>query len=163
LEIPQQNKLIMSMLNTDVAITVFSVVIFGLCALILILNRLREKKALQAQVEEAVASQESKEERRRERKETLSKGLIVKEWMPDADPPPSVESTEGAKDTPPSGDAIEAPQSAPARPIISSPASCAMGSDDEEMAGCAIMLKSLQASTTCLRIQQLVIMPTHLP
>jgi hypothetical protein len=147
LEISQKNKPSMaSMLNTDVAITVFSVVIVGLCALILIFNRLREKMALQAQVAEAVASQEIKEEKRRERKESLSNGLIVKEWMPDAADPP-VESTEGAKDTLPPGETVVAPQPAPGSQINSSPASCAIGSDDcesldgeEEEAGCAICL-----------------------
>jgi hypothetical protein len=126
-----------------VSITFFSLFIVGLCLLILILNRLREKKALQAQAEEEVASQESKEERRRKKKECISNGLILIQWDPDD---PTVEST-ADQDTPPSGEkTVEAPQSAPAPPIKSPPASCVMGSDDcesldgEEMPGCAICL-----------------------
>jgi hypothetical protein len=90
-----------------------------------------------AEMEEIdMASHENKQERRRE--QSILNGLNVKEWMPDGTP---VESTEGDQDTPPSGDAVEAPQS-----IKSSLASCAMGSDDceslagKEMAGCAICL-----------------------
>jgi hypothetical protein len=131
--------------------TIFSLFIFGLCLLILMFNRLRVKRALlvqQTQVEEAVALEKSKEERREEKKECISNGMIVKEWLPDDRP---VESTEGDQDIPPSGDAVEAPQSAPAPPISSSPASCAMGSDDceslaeeEEVAGCSICLSHFE-------------------
>jgi hypothetical protein len=66
----------------------------------------------------------------------LSDGLNVEKWMPDD---PQVESTEGDQDTPPSGETVEASQS-PISPINSSPASCAMGTDDceQDMAGCAI-------------------------
>jgi hypothetical protein len=122
-------------MSEAVSTTIFSLFIVGLCLLILTLYRLREKRALlvqQTQAEEAVALEKSKEERRDEKKECISNGLVIKEWMPDADP--SVESTEGDQDTSPSGDAIDAPQSAPtsAPPINSSPASCAMGSDDCE-------------------------------
>jgi hypothetical protein len=130
-----------------VALTTFSLLIFGLCLLILVFARLREKLALQAHLEEDEASHDSKEKRKRKRKEFISNGLIVKEWVPPEDPP--VESTEGDQDNSPPGEAVEAPQPPPPPPPInsSSPASCAMGSDDceslageEEMAGCAICL-----------------------
>jgi hypothetical protein len=138
----------MGMLSIDdvVAIIFFTILMFGLVSLIHIINRLREKKALQVQqlqAEEAVALEKTKEERREEKKECISNGLIVREWA--SDNPPD-ESTEGDQDTPPSGDAVEA-QQPPAPPINSSPAFCAMGSDDceslageEEMEGCAICL-----------------------
>jgi hypothetical protein len=119
------------------------------------------EKALQALAEEDVASQESKEERRRKRKESISNGLIVKEWVPPHDPP--VESTEGDQDTSPPGEAVEAPQPPPAPPInSSSPASFAMGSDDcaslageeDEMAVCVICLSHFKP-------QQLVCEPNN--
>jgi hypothetical protein len=96
-------------------------------------------------VEEAVVLEKSKEERREEKKECISNGLFVKEWVPD-DPP--VESTEADQDTSPSGEkTVQAPQSALAAQIKSSPVLCTMGSDDceslaeeEEMAGCSICL-----------------------
>jgi hypothetical protein len=124
------------------ALTLFSLTVLGICSLTVMFAILREKLAL-AQAEEDVASQERKEERRRKRKESISNGLIIKEWVPDN---PPVESTEGDHDTPPSGETVEEPHPPP-QPINSSPASCAMGSDDceslageEEMAGCAICL-----------------------
>jgi hypothetical protein len=128
-----------------VALILFSFAVVGICMVICIVDRLREKWASQAQVEAAVASKKSKEERRRERKELILNGLIVNEWVPDDLP---VDSTEGDQDTPATlGEAVEASQS-PAPPINSSPASCVMGSDDcdsltgeeEEMEGCAICL-----------------------
>jgi hypothetical protein len=147
LEISQQNKPIMRMTTDDVVSTIFfSLSITGLGLLIHILNRLRERHALHAQVED-VASQERKEERKRKKKESISNGLILVEWVPDD---PLVESTEADQDTPPSGEnkMAEAPQSKSAPQTTSSPASCAIGSDDceslsgeeEEMAGCAICL-----------------------
>jgi hypothetical protein len=130
-------------------ITVFSLVVFGLCSLMVMFAILREKQLAFAQVEKYVASQEGKEERRRKRKESIVGGLIVKEWV-SADQ--TVESTERDQDTPRSGEAVEAPQPPPAQPTNSpSPASCAIGSDDcgplageEDMAGCAICLSPFQ-------------------
>jgi hypothetical protein len=95
------------------------------------------------QAEEAVALEESKEERREEKKERISNGLIVKEWVPDDS---LAESTRGDQDIQSPGDAVEASKP-PTSQISSSPASCAIGSDDceslsgeEEIAGCAICL-----------------------
>jgi hypothetical protein len=108
----------------------FSIVLSVLCLLVVINARVRgtrEKLALQAQAKKKVASQE----RKRKRKESISKGLIVKEWAPDD--APVVESTEGDQDNPaPSGEAAEVshPLSQPIK--SSSSASCAMGSDDCE-------------------------------
>jgi heme exporter protein D len=133
------------------ALTLFSLTVLGICLLTVMCAVLHEKMA-RAQVQESAASQESREERMRKRKESIENGLIVKEWATDDLP---VESTGGDQDTPTSGEgAVEASQPpAPAPPInsptppinTSSPASCAMGSDDceslageEEMAGCAI-------------------------
>jgi hypothetical protein len=136
-----------------IALTVFSLVIVVPCSLIAAFVRLREKLALQvqlqAQLEEDVASQNRKAERRsharRNRKESLSNGLIVKEWVPPDDAPVG-ESTKGDQDTSPSGEVAEATHSL-APSIDSSPVSCAMGSDDYdslvgdgEMADCAICL-----------------------
>jgi hypothetical protein len=127
-----------------VSITVFSLVVFALCALIVVFVRLRENLALQAQLEEDVALHDRKREKTRTRKESISNGLIVKEWVPDD--ASVVESPEKDQDTSP-GEAVAASQ--PLAPPIntSSPASCVMGSDDceslageEEMAGCAICL-----------------------
>jgi hypothetical protein len=127
--------------EVDVALTVVSLMVFGLCSLIFVFSFFfgicRREAFLDA--EEDVTSQESEEERIRKRKESILNGLIVKEWVPDD---PTVESTEGSEDTLPSGEAIEAPK------LNSSPTSCVMlGSDDcesiageEEMAGCAICL-----------------------
>jgi hypothetical protein len=141
-----------------VTTVVFSTLVVGLPQLLLYLVSYSRQTARETGITGtdggSLASHESKEERRRERKESISNGLIVKEWMPNADPPPPVESpTEGDQDTSPSGDAIEAPQSAPA-PVSqtnSSPALCAMGSDDceslsgdEDMAGCAICLSHFE-------------------
>jgi hypothetical protein len=129
-----------------VGLIIFPLLVTGLCLLAVIHARLREKQELAlAQAEEDLVSQESKEESRQKRIESISNGLIVKEWVPPEDPP--VESTEGDQDTSPSSEAVRAPH-IPAPPInYSSPASCAMGSDDceslageEEMAGCAICL-----------------------
>jgi hypothetical protein len=131
-----------------VGLAVFSGLLLGLCFLIVIFASLRDKMAVhQAQVEAEVASHESKEERKRKRKELILDGLIVNEWVPDG---PPVEPTKGDQDTQPSGEALEveaeAPQP-PAPPTNSSTASCVMGSDDceslageDEMAGCAICL-----------------------
>jgi hypothetical protein len=139
-------------MSNVVETTFFSLFILGLCLLILMFNSLCVKRALlvqELQAEEAVELEKSKEERREEKKESISNGLIVKEWLPD-DPP--IESTEGDRDIQPSGDAVETPQSAPVPPISSSPASCAMGSDDceslaeeEDMAGCAICLSHFES------------------
>jgi hypothetical protein len=139
--------------EVDVALTVVSLMIFGICALIFIFSFIfgicRKEANLLALGEDA-ASQESEEDMIR-RKESIAKELIVKEWVPPDDPP--VESTEGDLDTPPSQKTVEAPQP-PAPPINSSPTSCAVGSDDceslageeeeEEMAGCAICLSQFK-------------------
>jgi hypothetical protein len=106
----------------------FSLVLSVLCLLLVVNNRVRgtrEKLALQAQAKKKVASQE----RKRKRKESISKGLIVKEWVPDD--APVVASTEGDQDNPaPAGEALKVLQPL-SQPIeSSSPASCAMGSDD---------------------------------
>jgi hypothetical protein len=132
--------------NVLLVVSIVSLMVFGICSLLVVCSSifgLCRKTAL-TEVEDA-ASQEGKQERRGKRKESISNRLIIKEWVPDADPP--VESTEGAKGTPLVGGAAEAPQP-PASHINSSPASCAMGSDDceslageeQEMAGCAICL-----------------------
>jgi hypothetical protein len=129
-----------------VSITVFSLVIFALCALIVVFVRSREKLLLQAQLEEDMALHDRKEEKTRTRKKLISNGLIIKEWVPDD--APVVESAGGDQDTPPSGEAVEVSQPPAPPTCLSSPASCAMGSDDcescsageEEMAGCAICL-----------------------
>jgi hypothetical protein len=144
-----------SSVQVTVTTAVFSLLIFGLfLQLTLYLICYSRQTALETGITGtdggSLASHESKEERRRERKESISNGLIVKEWMPDADPP--VESTEGDTNTPPSVETIEAPQPVLASHINSSPASCAMGSDDveplsgeeEEMAGCAICLSPFE-------------------
>jgi hypothetical protein len=141
--------------RVDVAFTVFSLLVFGLCSLIVVLGMCRKLVLAEANVagvdhDEAMPHESKeerrkrKEERRRKRRELISDGLIVKEWVP---VDPQAESTEGDQDTPPTGEAVEAPQpSAP--PLYSSLVSCAMGSDDcesldgeEEMAGCAICLR----------------------
>jgi hypothetical protein len=128
-----------------VGLVVFFLLLFGLCLLIIIFSSLYKKIALHQAHVEAVASHESKEEKRRKRKELISNGLIVNEWVPDDLP---VDSSEGDQDTPAtSGEAVEAPQP-PALPINSSPASCVIRSDDceslageeEDMEGCAICL-----------------------
>jgi hypothetical protein len=132
----------------SVARTVFSVAFFGICAVIVIYGILREKRALRrARAEANMASHESKDEMKRKRKEMILEGLIVDEWVPDD---PLVESTKGDQGTQPSGKAFEAEAEASqeaAPPTNSSPASCAMGSDDceslaggDEMADCAICL-----------------------
>jgi hypothetical protein len=125
-------------------LVVFSVLLFGLCFVIAIFASLRGKMAShRAHVEADVASHERKEERKRIRKELISSGLIVTEWVSEDQ---TVESTEGGQDTPPSGEAAEALQP-PTPPTNPPPASCVMGSDDceslageDEMAGCAICL-----------------------
>jgi hypothetical protein len=135
--------------EVDVALTVVFLMVFGLCSLIFISSfifGICRKEANLSEAEEHVSSQESAEERTRKREEFISNGLIVKEWAPDDHP---IESTGGDQDTPaPSQETAEAPQSLPPR-IESSPASCAMGSEDcgslaaeeeVEMAGCAICL-----------------------
>jgi hypothetical protein len=128
-----------------IALTVFSLTVFGLCSLIVIFAILREKLAFLAGTEEDVASPESREERRRKRKISISNALNIKEWVPDD--PPVDESAEGDQDTPPSGEKTAEALQPPVPPINSSPASCSMGSDDceslvgeEEMTGCAICL-----------------------
>jgi hypothetical protein len=133
-----------------VAITGFSLLVVGLCLMIFVSIRLREKVALQAQLQQAQLEEDAalhdSKQNRRSQKESISNGLIVTEWVPPGDQQ-VVESTEGDQDTSPSGEAIEASHS-PTPPInTSSPASCAMGSDDcesvageNEMADCAICL-----------------------
>jgi hypothetical protein len=126
-------------------LTVFSVMVFGICFAIAVL-RLCRTQALEEMEWEQATSHEDKKERRRKRRQFVSNGLIVKEWL---QVNPQVESTTGDQDTPPSSEkAVEAPQSAPAPATNSYLASCAMGSDDceslageEEMAGCAICLR----------------------
>jgi hypothetical protein len=96
-----------------------------------------------------MASQESKEERRRKRKESIINGLNVKEWEPPVDQPVEAVPTEGNQDIPPTCAAIEASHP-PASPINLSPTSCdvPLGSEDceslpreeEILAGCAICL-----------------------
>jgi hypothetical protein len=126
----------------SVALSVFSVLVFLLCSLTVLLGLYR--KLAFAEVDgEAAASHESKEDRRTKRREFVSNGLSVKEWV---SVDPQVESTAGDEATPPSSETLEAPQ--PQAPSTnSSLASCAMGSDDcdslageEDMAGCAICL-----------------------
>jgi hypothetical protein len=149
----------------SVARTAFSIAFFGLCSVIVIFAILREKRAFRrARAEANVASHESREDRKRKRKELISEGLIVNEWLPD-DPP--VESTKGDQATQPSGEAVEAeaPQSQPqppAPPNNSSPASCVMGSDDceslageDEMAGCAICLSHFKPQELVCRSNNL--------
>jgi hypothetical protein len=129
--------------NAVGALTVFSVLIFGICFVIVVLGLCRTLTSDEVEREE-VTSHERKQERKRLRRQFVSNGLIVKEWMP---VDPQVESAARDQDTPPSGETSEAPQT-PASPINSSIASCAMGSDDcesvseeeEEMAGCSICL-----------------------
>jgi hypothetical protein len=129
------------MSNPDVvSLTVFPLMVVGLLLLMIVCAR--HWRSVQVEVED-VASQESREERRRKRKESISNGLNVKEWVRHD---PLVEFMEGDQDAPPSGETVEAPQP-PTPQINSSPASCAKGSDDceplageEEMAGCAICL-----------------------
>jgi hypothetical protein len=128
----------------------FSIAGFSLFSLIVFCAVLNQNLVFhRARVEADAASDESKEERKKKRKELISNGLIVNKWVPDD--PPVVESTEGDhQDTPPPGEAVEAP---PAPPINSSPASCVMGSDDcesiagddDEMAGCAICLSHFKS------------------
>jgi hypothetical protein len=132
-----------------IALIVASSCVLLLCAIFVFFARYIEKTAALQQAEQDAESQDttsSEEEMKRKRKESISNGLHVKEWVPD-DPP--AKSTEGDQDTPPSGEAVEAPapQTQEAPPINSSPTSCVMGSDDcesvvggEEMAGCAICL-----------------------
>jgi hypothetical protein len=110
-----------------VSLAIFPVVAFVLCAMIVIFAMRYHQMVLQAQVDADVATQESEEEKRSKRKESILNGLNVKEWVPDGTP-------------------VEAPQS-PAPPMKSSPALCATGSDDreplaaeEEKVGCAICL-----------------------
>jgi hypothetical protein len=141
--------------RVDVAFTVFSLLFFVFCALIVLLGMWRKLALAEVDLDEVdldeVVSHESKEERkrkkgerRRKRREFISNGLIIKEWMPvDL---PQLESTTGDQGTSPPGEAVEAPQP-PAPPMNSSPVSCEMGSDDcesldgeEDMAGCAICL-----------------------
>jgi hypothetical protein len=136
--------------RSDVALTVVSLMIFGLCALIFVFSfifGICRKEANLAELEEDAALQE--ENRILMRLESIANGLIVKEWVSPDDPP--VESPEGDLDTSPSQETVEAPQQ-PAPPINSSPTSCAAGSDDceslameEEMAGCAICLSQFQS------------------
>jgi hypothetical protein len=134
----------------EVALTAVSLMIFGLCALIFIFSfffGICRKEANLSELGEDVPSQESAEDLIIKRKESLSDGLIVKEWVPLHYQP--VESTEGGDlDTPLSEGTVQAPQP-PAPRINSSPVSCAIGSEDceslageeeEEMAGCAICL-----------------------
>jgi hypothetical protein len=132
------------------ALTLFSLTVFGICSLTVIFAILHEKMAL-AQVQENAASQESNEERRRKRKESIINGLNVKEWVPPDDRP--VESTDGNQDTLPSEETIEASHP-PARQIIPSPTACVpLGNDDceslpgeeEMLAGCVICLSHFKS------------------
>jgi hypothetical protein len=120
----------------------------GLCLLGLLSARKRENSEileLQAQAVEHTASQERRKERRRKRKESISNGLIVKEWVLDGAPVVG-SRTEGDQDNPaPLGETVESWQP-PALPVSASSVSC-VGSDDcesleggEEMTGCAICL-----------------------
>jgi hypothetical protein len=139
-------------------VTFLTLIMCGLGSLIYCYALLRDKEAL-AEDEGDVETQEIDEERKRIRKESISKGLNVKEWMPNDLP---VESTGGDEgDAPPSQETVEVPQP-PEPPINSSPASCAMGSDDcdsvagdddcdslageeaEETDGCAICLSEFK-------------------
>jgi hypothetical protein len=137
--------------NADVLTLIFiPVLACGLCLLPTYFAFLREKQALAEEEGEKAARENKKEERRRKLKDAISNGLNVKEWVQDD---PQTESTGGDEgDTPPSEEVVEAlkPQEPP---INSSPASCAMGSDDfdsvagdeeGEMAGCAICLSSFK-------------------
>jgi hypothetical protein len=135
--------------EVDVALTVFSITVVGVCSLLFVFGLLRRMASIEAVLADVTPTQESEEERRRERKESISNRLIVKEWVVPDHPP--VEPAEGDQDTPPSGEqTIEAPQPPP-RSINSSPASCSIGSDDceslageEDMAGCAICLSHFE-------------------
>jgi hypothetical protein len=133
--------------DVDAALTVLSLMVFGLCSLLFIFASMFAfcRKITLAEMDEDVASQESEEEeRKRKRKEHISKGLNIREWVPDN---PPFESTGGDQDTPPSGETVAAPQPL-APPINSSPAACTIGSEDceslvaweEETADCAICL-----------------------
>jgi hypothetical protein len=122
------------------ALTLFSLTVLGICSLTVMFVILYERMSLSQ-------AHESKEERRRKRKESIINGLNVKEWVPPIDQ--AVEVIEGNQDTPPSGEAIKAPHS-PAAPINSSPISCiplgnedceSLPGDEEEMLdGCVICL-----------------------
>jgi hypothetical protein len=126
------------MLKADVvSVIIFPMIVIGLVAMIMFFKYHQQQLA---HVEEDVAGQESKEERRRKLKEAISNGLNVKEWVVPDDP--QIESMEADQDTP--------------AETLQSPASCAMGSEDceplaveEEMAGCAICLSHF-------KLQQLV-------
>jgi hypothetical protein len=149
----------------DVAITVFSLLVFGLCAVVVLIGMCRKLALAEVGIDEVVIldskeeRKRSKAERRRKRRELILNGLIVKEWMP---VDPQVESTTEDQDTPTPEEAVEAPQP-PVPPINSSLVSCEMGSDDceslkcemgsddcesldgeEEMAECAICLRHLK-------------------
>jgi hypothetical protein len=129
----------------DVAIAIFSLLVFGLCSLFMIFGFCRRLAWPEVEEEEA-ASHESKEDMRRE---FVSNGLIVKEWVP---VDPQVESTIGDEATPPPEEMVESPQPR-ASPIHSSLASCAMGSDDceslageeDSIPGCAICLSHFKS------------------
>jgi hypothetical protein len=136
------------MLNDySLSLTVFPLVMVGLIFSLFVCAR-NWRLAVQVQVEEDVAAQaKESEEERSKRKESISNGLNVKEWVPDN---PQVESAEADQGyTPPSGETVEAPQ--PPQ-MNSSPAACAMGGEDcdplareEEMAGCAICLSQFKS------------------
>jgi hypothetical protein len=119
------------MLNDySVSLTVVPLVVVGLILSLIVCAR-NWRFALQVHVEEDAAAQETEEERRK-RKESISNGLNVKEWVPDD--PPIEESAEGE------------PR------INSSSASCAKGGVDcdplvreEETAGCAICLSQFKS------------------
>jgi hypothetical protein len=127
------------------ALTFISLILCGLCSLIYCYALLREKQTL-AEEEGDVEAQVSEEEKM----ESILKGLNVKEWVPDDLPVESTGGDEGG--TPPSEETVEVPQP-PEVSINSSPASCAMGSDDcdslageeeEETDGCAICLSQFK-------------------
>jgi hypothetical protein len=128
------------------AVALYSLIV---CFAMLMCQRMALARALLLHAEEDLELQEMEEEQwKRERKEYISNALTVNEWVPDNLP---VELAKGNQDTPTSREVAEAPQP-PAPPINSSPASCAIGSDDceslaeeeEEMASCAICLSHFE-------------------
>jgi hypothetical protein len=138
--------------QVDIALTVFSLLTFGLCTMVVVVGLCRRLSEEEEEELQAYSlSQERKEERKRQRKEFILSGLIVKEWEPDDDAMVVVEPAKGddedKDDTPPSVEAVEqAPQSL--APKINSLLAYAMGSDDcescsegeDEKPGCAICL-----------------------
>jgi hypothetical protein len=132
-------------------LTFLPLVVCGLGSLVYCFALLSEKQTLAEEEGDKAAQENNKEERRRKLKDAISNGLNVKEWVQDDG------GDEG--DTPLSEETVEALEPPEPPPINSSPASCAMGSDDrdsvaggdeeEEMAGCAICLRHF-------KLQQLI-------